>query len=153
MPIKCAGSPISNTLPAAGMVRIAKIEHSHMSIRVMWYQLKSNAAAVRQALLCPGDMENRIKENQLDMSAIAPPVNTGGVTRLAGLQSRRWPTASCSRSVPDTYKDLLPPGRESTRTRINPKRLKHSRVENTHGCLCLKNDFSDYCGNVLAARE
>ena len=36
----------------------------------------------------------------------------------------------------------LLPGRESTRTRINPKRLKHSRVENTHGYLCLKNDFS-----------
>ena len=30
----------------------------------------------------------------------------------------------------------LLPGRESTRTRINPKRLKHSRVENTHGYLC-----------------
>ena len=29
------------------------------------------------------------------------------------------------------YKELLLPGRESTRTRINPKRLKHSRVENT----------------------
>ena len=35
----------------------------------------------------------------------------------------------------------LLPGRESTRTRINPKRL-HSGVENTHGYLCLKNDFS-----------
>ena len=40
------------------------------------------------------------------------------------------------------YKETLLPGRESTRTRINPKRLKHSRVENTHGYLCLKNDFS-----------
>ena len=40
------------------------------------------------------------------------------------------------------YKGTLLPGRESTRTRINPKRLKHSRVENTHGYLCLEKTTS-----------
>ena len=186
--IKCAGSPIfqyaARSWDGARRV-IAKIEHSKHGVnpRYVVTNLEGDAKQLYDKLYCArGDMENRIKENQLDMFGDRTscqhwwPKSVPVVTRLAGLHPDRGDPADrieryragqrlCRyhpfKAVQDRCRDpekyapypfpfgqrlslqgTLLPGRESTRTRINPKRLKHSRVENTHGYLCLKNDFS-----------
>ena len=164
---------------------IAKIEHSQHGVnpRYVVTNLEGDAKQLYDKLYCArGDMENRIKENQLDMfgdrtscqhwwpnqfrlllaslaytliEAIRRIALKGtelanayvGTIRLklfkigaVILKNTRRIRFLLASGCP--YKELYIPGRESTRTRINPKRLKHSRVENTHGYLCLKNDFS-----------
>ena len=164
---------------------IAKIEHSQHGVnpRYVVTNLEGDAKQLYDKLYCArGDMENRIKENQLDMfgdrtscqhwwpnqfrlllaslaytliEAIRRIALKGtelanayvGTIRLklfkigaVILKNTRRIRFLLASGCP--YKELyflaanrLAPG--STR-----KRLKHSRVENTHGYLCLKNDFS-----------
>ena len=164
---------------------IAKIEHSQHGVnpRYVVTNLAGDAKQLYDKLYCArGDMENRIKENQLDMfgdrtscqhwwpnqfrlllaslaytliEAIRRIALKGtelanayvGTIRLKLFQDRcRDPEKYAPYPFPFgqrlSLQGTLLPGRESTRTRINPKRLKHSRVENTHGYLCLENDFS-----------
>ena len=164
---------------------IAKIGHSQHGVnpRYVVTNLEGDAKQLYDKLYCArGDMENRIKENQLDMFGdrtscqhwwpnqfrllLASLAYTlieeirrialkgtelanayVGTIRLKAVQDRcRDPEKYAPYPFPFgqrlSLQGALLPGRESTRTRINPKRLKHSRVENTHGYLCLKNDFS-----------
>ena len=177
---------------------IAKIEHSQHGVnpRYVVTNLEGDAKQLYDKLYCArGDMENRIKENQLDMfgdrtscqhwwpnqfrlllaslaytliEAIRRIALKGtelanayvGTIRFKAVQDRcRDPEKYAPYPFPFgqrlSLQGTLLPGRESTRTRINPKRLKHSRVENTHGYLCLKNDFSAKITAVtsLATRE
>ena len=163
---------------------IAKIEHSQHGVnpRYVVTNLEGDAKQLYDKLYCArGDMENRIKENQLDMfgdrtscqhwwpnqfrlllaslaytliEAIRRIALKGtelanayvGTIRLklfkiGAVILKNTPPYPFPFGQRLSLQGLLP-GRESTRTRINPKRLKHSRVENTHGYLCLKNDFS-----------
>ena len=160
---------------------IAKIEHSQHGVnpRYVVTNLEGDAKQLYDKLYCArGDMENRIKENQLDMfgdrtscqhwwpnqfrlllaslaytliEAIRRIALKGtelanayvgtirlklfkiGAVILKNTRRIRFPFGQRL-----SLQGTLLPGRESTRTRINPKRLKHSRVENTHGYLCLK---------------
>ena len=177
---------------------IAKIEHSQHGVnpRYVVTNLEGDAKQLYDKLYCArGDMENRIKENQLDMfgdrtscqhwwpnqfrlllaslaytliEAIRRIALKGtelanayvGTIRLKLFKNRcRDPEKYAPYPFPFgqrlSLQGTLLPGRESTRTRINPKRLKHSRVENTHGIpLPEKRLLSkNYCGNVLATRE
>ena len=164
---------------------IAKIEHSQHGVnpRYVVTNLEGDAKQLYDKLYCArGDMENRIKENQLDMfgdrtscqhwwpnqfrlllaslaytliEAIRRIALKGTELANAYVGTIRLKLFKIGAVILKNTRRIrflfgqrlslqgtLLPGRESTRTRINPKRLKHSRVENTHGYLCLKNDFS-----------
>ena len=164
---------------------IAKIEHSQHGVnpRYVVTNLEGDAKQLYDKLYCArGDMENRIKENQLDMfgdrtscqhwwpnqfrlllaslaytliEAIRRIALKGtelanayvGTIRLklfkigaVILKNTRRIRFLLASGCP--YKELYFLAANRLAPRINPKRLKHSRVENTHGYLCLKNDFS-----------